>query len=240
MTDPQMPLKLNSSQRINYASTNAGEFTIQLQTSIQGTYTLKQVYIPITNFNVSSVNNVIPFFENGLAKTAILPSGYYTSTTLISAVASSMTAASGGYATYTAAQSAIPLRLTITSTQNFQLLFASQPNQNASTLLGYLPINTVSATSQLAAHSIDLSTMLHYNISVNNEIGFVTNTGQSFTFLIPLTGQTNSLTLYEPTLHFPQTVTFRFPTTSLNIKVTDDNNNVVSLGNDWSFVLSKF
>lgn len=239
MSYSTVPIKIDSSQRINYATTNAGQFRVPLQQAMQGTYALKQVLVPITNFNVSATDNVIPFFENGVAKTAALSIGYYTSATLKTAVVNALNTASGGFAIYTADVSSIPQRLTISSTQPFQLQFGTRSTNSIALTLGYLPADTDLATFQLAPNGINLSVIRSYNVSVNGEVGFTNNAGQSFTFLVPLTGQANQLCLYEPTLHFPQYLTISQPVSTLHIKVTDDNNNVLSLSADWHFVISR-
>src|SRR6185437_10578269 len=99
-------LKLDSAQRMNYTTTNAGSFNIVVQRPLEGSWRLCQAYVPVSQFNVSSTNNVINFEENAVSKTATLTPGYYYSNTLMAETAAKMTAASGGFATYTLTQSA--------------------------------------------------------------------------------------------------------------------------------------
>jgi len=232
-------LKIDSAKRVNYATTTPAQFLVPLQQAIEGCYRLKQVAVPITAFNVSSENGTIPFFENGSAKTCVLTPGYYTAKDLIDALAAGLTTASGGFATYTAERSDIPHRLTITSTQLFQLQFGSRSTKNAAEVLGFVPIDTAFGLTQTASNGINLATVRNYNIIVNNETSLIDSTGRGCSFLVPLFGNANSMCLYEPTLHFPQHLTFNKPTSLLGISVVDDDGAVLGLSSDWHFILEK-
>ena len=232
-------LKIDSSNRLNYATSNAGKFSIALQRPLEGCWRLCQAYIPVSNMNVSSNNNVIYFQENGQSKSATLTPGYYDTATLMAEVAAKMTAASGGYATYTVSQSALPLRLVITSTQQFKFMFGTLTN-SAAGILGFLPLDSPElANSHAAQNMSNLAIQRSFNISVNSESKFVDTVGRLCTFLVPVLGNTGSLALYEPTMMFQQLITFTQPVSSLNIKVCDDRENQLEMFADWYIILGK-
>jgi len=201
-----------------------------------GYYKLCQAYVPVTNYNVSSTNNVIPFYENLTVKTATLTPGYYDTSSLLEEVAVQKTVASLGFATYSVTQSALPLRITITSTQNFQLQFGSNTVNSAAAVLGYTPVDTGMATSHLASNIANLAAVRSFNISINNESSFIDSQGRSCSFVIPILGNTGSVSVYEPTAVFPQTTYFTSHVSTLNIKVTDDNGVILNLSSDFYFM----
>jgi hypothetical protein len=232
-------IKLDSSKRLNYAATNPGEFILPLSKPLSGTYSLKQVVIPLSYFNINATNNIIPFYENATAKTAVLTPGYYSDSDLLVQLASAMTATSAGFQTYTVTRSALPMRITIAGTQNFQLLFGSNTVNSAAEIIGFMPIDTPSATSQLAQNISNLSTLRSFSINLNMENGFSDSIGNASTFVIPILGVSGAINIYEPPLHFQQRVTCNSSTSNLRIKVTDDNANALGLCSDWYMILQK-
>jgi hypothetical protein len=222
---------------MQYNTTNAGSFTLQTQRAMQGRYKLCAAYMPVTNYNVSGTNNRIPFFENGAAKVATLTPGYYTSSDLIAQVASQLTAASAGFATYSCVQSALPLRITISSTAPFSLQFGTDSVNSAATILGYLPVDTGTASSQTAPNMCNLASVRSFNIRLNNECQFNDVNGRGCTFVVPILGNSNSVSVYEPSIQFPQTVTFSPAVSVLNISVCDDNGIPLDLSADFYLIL---
>ena len=232
-------LKLDSAQRLNYSTTNAGSFVVKLQRPLQGYYKLCSAYMPVTNYNISSTNNRIPFYENGTAKVAVLTPGYYASPDLIAQVATQMTTASSGFATYSCTQSALPLRITVTSTQPFNFQFGTVPLNSAAIVLGFLPTDTSSATSQTATNMYNLATIRSFNIQLNSETSFTDVNGRGCTFVVPILGNSESVTVYEPTESFPQTVFFTSSVSQLTIQVLDDNGTPLNFSADYYLILKK-
>jgi len=232
-------LKIDSQQRMNYATTNPGSFNIVLQRPLEGSWRLCQAYVPVSQYNVNSTNNVINFFENNVSKTATLTQGYHDTNTLMAEVAAQMTAASGGFAIFTVTQSSLPLRITISSTQNFRLQFGSYKTNSAASIIGYLPVDTAIATSHLAANIANLVTQRSYNISINNESRFIDSTGRLCSFVVPVLSNSGGLAVYEPSIIFPQIITFTQPTSTLKIQVTDDTGNIIGLSCDFYLLLGK-
>jgi hypothetical protein len=232
-------IKLDSGKRINRSTTGPGEFILPLLTPLSGAYLLKQIVIPLSFFNVNQTNNLIYFYENGTAKTAELEPGYYDDATLLVQLKDALDYASGGFSTFTITRSQLPLRIMLSSTNNFQLTFGSNTVNSAAEILGFSPIDTQSFTFHMAANISNLSTLRSFSISVNNENGFSDSIGNACTFVIPILGISNSIQIYEPSLHYQQRITFNSSTTNLIIKVCDDNNATVSLFADWYMILEK-
>lgn len=231
-------LKFDSNKRLNYSVTNPGEFILPLLSPLSGTYSLKQIVIPLSYFNVNETNNLIYFYENGSLKIATLTPGYYDDNTLLVQLASSLTSASGGFSTYTVSRSVLPMRITIASTNNFQLLFSNTIN-SAAEVIGFSPLDTLTATSQVAQNISNLSTLRSFSISVNGENGFNDSVGSACTFVAPILGVSGAISIYEPPLHYQQRITFSSPTTTLRIKVANDNGVAVNLSADWYMILHK-
>ena len=232
-------LKIDSSSRLNPASTSPGEFTIQLSSGLIGQYRLCQAYIPSSFFNINSTNNKLPFYEDGTAKLASLTAGYYDTATLLTEIATQLNAASASYATYTVTQSFLPLRITISSTQSFSLQFGTRPTESCASILGFSANDTASSTSAVATGICNLATVRSFAIQINNEIGFTDSSGHHCTFLVPITGNSGSLSLYEPPISFSQTVWFTSTTNTLNIRVCDDSGVTLGLTADWYLIIKK-
>jgi hypothetical protein len=236
----QLYTKIDSSQRLNYTNTNPANFIVNLRQVIQGNWRLCQVYMPSTNYNISTTNNRIPFIDNGVPKTATLTPGYYTSnSTLLNELALQMTIASAGFGVYTCVQSILPLRLTISSTQPFQLLFGSANSCSAANVLGFLPVDSPMATSQEAVNGCNLAQVRSFNIRVNNQAQFYDTTGRNCTFMVPIIGNSNEICIYEPSMQFSQRICFDQPTSVLNIQVVDENGVTLGLCADWYFILAR-
>lgn len=232
-------IKLDSSQRMNYTTTNPGSFTLTMQRPLRGCWRLCQAYVPVSQFNVSSTNNVIYFYENNVSKTAVLTPGYYDNNSLLTEVATRLNAASGSFGTYNVSQSSPLLRITIGSTQPFALQFQTYTANSAANILGYLPLDTVLATSQLATNISNLASVRSYNISINNESGFLDSKGRMCSFVVPVMSNTGGLAIYEPSRVYPQFITFSQPTATLTIQVADDNGIPIALSCDWFMILGK-
>jgi hypothetical protein len=115
---------------------------------------LVDCHIPVVMDNVSSSNSDIVFTDGGGTHTATVPSGTYTITTLLAAVGTAMTAASG-VATYTATQNSGGYVVITASVGTFSIDF-TQPNNMAQTL-GFPSAATPVATSATGSFYPSLS-----------------------------------------------------------------------------------
>ena len=232
-------VKIDSSNRLNRATTGSGQFYIPSmpQSLEKGLYKLKQVYIPNSSFNITTFNNRIPFFEAGVDKVGVLTPGFYTQSDLIAAIAASMTAASG-IGTYTVSLNVIPYRIVIASTVAFQLKFGSDLVNTASGVIGFVNTDTALSTVHTATNVSNLADPLSYNIVIRGASSSFRNVnGNSFSFSIPITDNSFGITMYEPSAHFPQMIEFSSLVQTLDISVVDDKNNVIQLSTDWYMVL---
>lgn len=198
---------------------------------------MKQVYIPNSNFNITTYNNRIPFFESGVDKVAVLPPGFYTQPDLMSGIAASMTAASGG-AIFTVTESALPHRLIITSTVAFQLKFGSDKLNTASEIIGFVNTDTALNTVQTANNVSNLANLRSYNIILHGaSSAFRDITGRNYTFCVPITDNSFGITVYEPSVHFPQSVHFNSIVQTLEISLVDEKGNIIQTSTDWHMVI---
>lgn len=231
-------VKIDSSNRLNRATTGSGQFVIpsMSQSLEKGVYRLKQAYIPNSNYNVNVTNNRIPFTESGVDKVAVLSPGFYTQFDLLDAIGTSMTAASGS-ATFSVSESLLPRRITIISSVAFQLNFGTSSSNSAAEIIGFANTDRPSSTVHTAENVSNLAELSSYNIVIRGTRSSFRNTsGNSFTFCIPITDNSLGITIYEPTAHFPQTVEFSSLIQTLDISVVDENSNVIELAADWFMI----
>lgn len=235
------PLYVISSSARASGSSSSSDFTLNLNTTLRGLFQLCDCYIPNATNNVNSTNSTIYFFENSTAKSAQIPAGAYTTTTLPSAIATALTTASGGFATYTCAISSTTNIMTITSTQPFSLKFATNTANSAAGILGYTNTDTSAATSQTASQMVNLDgTLLSFNIQIsgNGEGGSsivdLSSSGSgAYTFKIPITQNIGGNILYQSTTASKQYLYLPSGAQTLRVFVRDDRGNTVGIAGDW-------
>lgn len=229
-----------SSQRISTSLASPSSFLISFTNKIfSGKYKLSEVFIPNSNYTVNALNNQIYFTENSTAKVATIVNGFYNSSTFVTAVATALTTASGGYNTYTGTLGSATQLATLSATYAFSLTFGTNTSNSCAQLLGFTNTDTSSATSQTGTLVVNMSPILTYNIRVNNIESTADSTSNGSTFIIPVNVNTMAFTQYDPSGHYPQYITFNNPTSTLQVSVTDQNNNPLNLnGVNWYFVLS--
>ena len=204
---PHPYIKINLADRLNPTTTTPSQFTIGSNVPISG-LDLKAIYLPITYYNISTLNNAI-YFTDTVARVGLIAVGYYSSgSTFISAVLTAMNNASGGAGTYTCTLNALTKAITVSCNIPFAFTF-SQTISTAAELMGYKNANTIVATSQLATATLNLSTSLCYNISINNASGTTSLSSASTSFVIPALTTTPSEMYYEVPLNIPQRITFQ-------------------------------
>jgi hypothetical protein len=203
---------------------------------------LKQIAVPITNYNVDVSNNQVYFTEKLIftRRTISLTPGYYTAADLITELQTQMNAISAGYATYTVSQPGLNQHLVISSTQIFQLRFGTNSLNSAASALGFKNVDTPLGTTTATADSVpNLSLPLSFNIGVNGMTGVRDSTGSNSTLVIPITDNSLSICVYECPAHFQQHLIFESPCKTLFITVKDDDGNFMNLTADWYFILEK-
>ena len=233
-------IKIDSVNRLNFNTTTAANFSIRATNTVfQGKYELKSVLIPITFFNIGQYNNLINFTDLAGSHTAVITPGFYTTATYIAAIGSSMTAVAGG-SIYTAILNAIPQCLTITSSSSaFTLTFGTNQTNSSSTAMGFSAQNTGSAFSQTGSGLVNVSQTRSFNISINNCVNISNLNGAGYSFIIPVTGFTPSIQLYEPSTNFKQSFNIDSPCQTLNIAVYDDNHRLLTMYSDFYMILEQ-
>lgn len=212
--------------------------------------TLKSLSIFNTIYTINSNNNKIDFNENATNKTTTLTNGWYDSSSLCTHISSSMTTTSGGFATFTATYNSTTGKITISSTQNFSLLFLTGTNKSYSPYreLGFTDVNGINAidtsvsTSSTANNIVNLGIPLTLYISINNWNGSnIKDTSNTHcTFAIPIKAGFRELIEYnssdiKQTVEIPPGINI---ISNTMVSLTSINNKSIDLnGSEWSMTL---
>ena len=177
--------------------------------------------LPVTVYNVNTNNHQIPFQESGVPKFAQLTPGQYTASTLATEIGTRMTAASG-VSTFTATYNLTTSKFTITSTNNFMLIYNLFPGSTSRYLLGFNNATTSNTTSHTTDNIADLSYpgSICINVRENNDPTFTTTTGFNATFYLPINNSFGYPQILDAQ-SLPQTIELGERTKSLNINITD-------------------
>lgn len=225
-------------------STSSHNFQLDLKGSPieAGTYSIQFINIQNTAYPIrSGVNDKIYFNENSTNKTATITAGYYSESTLTTAVKSALDTASGGFATFTVTISASTKLMTISSTQSFSLKFGTNTSSSAARTLGFAASDTSAATSQTATSMINLTDPLSANIRIReaSSKGFSCVNGGYGQILIPLDVAFGYFKFYKID-DFPQQLKFVNKATVLNVEIRDMEGNLLDLNqSDWEILLKK-
>jgi hypothetical protein len=221
----------------------SANFRIKPQSQVSGRYEVLYIQMFNTFYSVNTgINDIIYFNENATDKTATIPAGYYTtsgSTSILTAIGTAMTTASGGFATFTAAMGASSQFITITSTQNFSLKFGTSTTASAAKTLGYASSDTSAATTATATNVPALSGPASVNIIVNESrcYNYYNGAGNYGNILVPIDVSFGALKYYKRD-DFRQYVYFETPQSVLNIRLTDTNGSNLSLnGSEFEVAL---
>lgn len=149
------------------------------KSSVNPSFYINPPIVCIDSFLVSSftgINNIYTFdsrnqnisiLENGRTFTAIIPTGNYTITTLLTTLGSILTTASGT-STYTATNNSLTNVITITSNLNTFTLVNTV--NDCYYELGFLKRSTTSTLTQVALNQYDLSGIKTINV-ISNDLG---------------------------------------------------------------------
>lgn len=235
-------IRINSCDRVDFAGTLPSDFTIELPTKMQGTYQLHWIYMPLMYLNINPNNNRIYFTENEEQKTAFIPQGIYSGATMLKdAVATAMNYASNGVNTYTTAYNTLERLLTITSdTIDFALNFDNM-ECSAAEILGFVPQYQTSVDRSIGGdHSFNLSTLQVINIDINSISSISdTNAVADPTFTMPILSNIGTVQFYTPPVNLPEYCQIPNNTTSLRIRVIDDNNQIIPIQHEWHMILKR-
>lgn len=229
---------INSKDRISGTSSN---FLVNMNISIEYADYLQllNVRIPNTFYNVNSYNNQITFIDNlSVTHTITIPNGSYNINNLLTAIQTALNAASA--LVFTLTYNSTTFKLTISTTDNFQLLFGSGLNQ-LNYLLGFSSIDLNGANSYTSDLCVSLS--FNYIVIKIDEIGrtayYSTNKRDEKTFIIPINEPSGSYVEYDHKQYFYQCADTRGKVLSqLNISLFSPGGNPLNLnGSDWYMIL---
>ena len=230
---------------IDRTSTSTSSANFELNpVSLMGSYETQYVAMFNSPYPVNSTNNIIYFTENSTPKTATIVAGNYSTSgtnSILTAIGSVMTTASGGYATFTATISATTGLITITSTQNYSLTFATNTTSSAYKVLGYAVADTSSTTAQTGTRLPNLSGLVSIAINIKQaeNSGFLTSLGYAGQLVVPLNASFGGFVFNTSNL-FTQFLHFRQRASKLNITVSDLAGNAVDLlGTEFEILLRK-
>jgi hypothetical protein len=232
------PIRIDSAARDNPLVTSPSQCRIRSSNHIfRGRYGLKLAYIPVTYYSVTATNQMI-YFTDSTPCAATLAAGFYDSSTILVALTTAMNAVSTS-ATYTVTKSTITRNILVTaSTGTFAFNFGNTLNSGAA-LIGFPPVDTARASSQLAPSICNLAQIRSFNININNIPGMMDLSSRgNYTFMIPVSVNQLSILVYEPYTFF-QSITFDTPTRDLTITIYDDNHNIITLQDDFFIILQQ-
>ena len=191
--------------------------------------------IPVTWYNVKTgVNDTILFNEGAGNLTATLTQGNYSISDLVTEIKTALDTA--GLDTYTVTYSSISMKITISSTGSFSLLFNTGSSEIYK-LIGFENIDTSSASSHVGSNVIDLALVKRIQIIIPElgVIGRSTDTNVEYTFLIDVDENRGNLVHFNDQGNFNQFQFGSYKTLSqLHVILRDQDNNILDLnGGDW-------
>ena len=229
---------IDSRKRTSGVSHN---FTLEFRDSIKyaNKTSLQLVSIPVTYYNVKDGYNKINFNEGGPELIATLDSGNYSIADLLVEIKAKMEAV--GALTYTVTYSNITMKLTISASGSFELLYGtgSNPTDQLRTLLGYDAVDTGSATSHVSNDVVRLSNPRFIKIRIREfGISGKFSDDESFTFIINVEenrGAYNNNKLGE---YYQQCTISCDTITDIQVQLFDEDNNLLDMnGGEWYAVL---
>lgn len=211
-------------------------------TNLDGEYDLRCLLLTNTFYNVDSTNNKIYFNENSSNKTATITPGYYTVSTITTAVKSALDTASGGYNTFTVSIDSATKKMTFSASNNFSFVFTSEltPYNTAHDILGIGYRNTTAATSYTATNIVNLGDPMSVYINIDaadNQFMSASNDvfGCIFVPLVKVYGEVIEINQ----LNYPQTIKIKH-TNRLRIQIRDADGQIRGLnGGRFQMWLSK-
>lgn len=225
-------------------STSSTNFSVSLTEPIVGATGADLLWFiaPNATYNITSANNVIPFYTGGIGYSVSIAAGSYTGQQLLQAVITAMNTVGPGTIT-----GSFNTPAGVFSFGNggvgFQFLWKSGTNAANSMwyVLGFTQADTTLAPSQTGSNVAQLNGPLFFYIYVDKfgRSGISTNsTLDIFTFAVPISGNFGDVINLTGDMLAGQTVRWgsALNTNQLNIALTTNGNTAVNLnGTDWAF-----
>lgn len=162
-----------------------------------GRYRVYSLILPFYDYHVSSTNNQVYYTDSGGAQVATIPEGYYSGTTLASALKTIMDAESGPV--YTVAYGESSKKLTFTpASGNLHFTFGTNTSNSAARLLGFDASDGSAAASQTGDNPVQLrrAEYLRLDLSGRTDINVITGKNRYFSTLIPIDTHESTVYLY--------------------------------------------
>ena len=233
---------IKSSDRESY-STGSHDFTIQAEFLLDGLYRVVSVLIPNSVYSVrTGINDKVYFTYGAAARTATIPPGDYTGTTIASNLASVMNAEIDGSDPFSVVYSAVTGKLTVSSSgSNFGFAFGTNTAASARKVIGFNAANQTEAASKVSDNKIDVSGINLIFLRVgkgSSTIKSLTGASVHGSIYLPLAVSSGYFSLLTSN-DIPQVVRFE---REKNIKISlhDEDNNTADLnGVEWVLVLQR-
>jgi len=217
---------------------SANNFTYQLGVlSKFDKIALLAASIPNTLYNVTAVNNTI-YWNDGSARTATVPAGYYNATELAIAMNTAMDLV-GTAGPFTVTFSPITGKMTIGGTNAFTLTTGNATNAIWPATGFSTGATGTYSTGFVGNQLVDLNSVpaLFVNIGEAGNPVVTTHNGRRFTFVVPVNNELGGAITYAPEDSFKQVAACKI-VSALTISLCLKDGTPVDLrGQDWSVVL---
>lgn len=225
-----------------YNTTNeTGSFSVNLAAQINSKKVkdirLISAQIPVSNYNVTSSNNIVPI-NDGSNKTVTITPGSYTAIQLALAIQTALNSSSSGW---TCTYNANTYKITISGTATFVLRFGTVTTNSIARTIGFSNTDITFGSAATGESAVKLNFSNYFIVCP--ELGFTTelvasNSSLAVAFVIPIDKNTGDILNYMPDEQQQINGSKLIPN-ELNISLFSDNFTLVDLNNaDWSFVIS--
>jgi hypothetical protein len=221
-------LKIDSSNRDSGGTSSEFKITLPRALHKGDVFELLYAHIPQTYFNIDSTNNTFVFNEGGLDLTAVLTPGYYTTSSILVELATSLN--SLGSFTYTVSLIANTQRIQITGSSAFSVVAIERSP------LGF-GVSTGVSLTHIGTAVLNLER--HQSLSIDiNDITEIEGKNHGSTFIIPSDQDLLVVLEYTPKTSFTQQVNITSDSKVLSVRLKDKDNKTIELhGADWWFLL---
>jgi hypothetical protein len=233
-------LKIDS---VNRHSGTASDFQITLPRAISRgqTYELSYAHIPMTQYNITTRNNIFRFDESGVALDAILTPGFYSAISLTVELKRAMEVV--GANTYIVSIVNTQFKVQIVGSSSFQIYMVPNHPILGSLTNGCFELGfgiSSSGTTHTGSDMLDLEGN-NSSISIDiNDIIEMDSISQGCTFNLPINVNPLQVLDYSAPVHHIQTVTFHQPTNHLKVRLKDSNNETIDLNSsEWYLILKR-
>lgn len=236
---------VDSTYRLSGDTTN---FKYNLKQPIKAKYfKLTSAEIPLTYYNVRNVsgavdnNHIFYFSENNGTTTlqAPLATGYYTSTTIATALKTALDTATANAYVYTVSYTALTQKFTITSTGNFKVMYPSWLSVNWMLGFNQASSNGTSNTANTLPY-LDYYQYLYLRLSGLNAEMCYDETGSNNNIMkIPITAVQSSIQFYFDVSDNHFVLNSERPVQSFDVQLLDSDYYPINLnGREYSFTLT--